>query len=142
MSNPTYHAISSAKAFGGSMEDYIELHEWFDRSKAAFCDFRHRALSHHALGIYDAQRVFGNFITNSKGRKVPVKLLGEQHVREDCGVIPSLEDWYTLIRPTKWMSPKAKLLFRKANPEFRREIVQSLQSRTDYAYAKEAGLVD
>lgn len=29
--------------------------------------------------------VFGTLITNSDGKKVPVRYIGEQHVKEDCG---------------------------------------------------------
>jgi hypothetical protein len=49
--------------------------------------------------------VFGNCITNSDGKKIPVRLIGEQHVREDCGGrIPSVEDWVEHISPKAWMS--------------------------------------
>jgi hypothetical protein len=34
---------------------------------------------------------------------VPVRLIGEQHVREDLGFIPSFADWVRCIRPEPWM---------------------------------------
>jgi hypothetical protein len=37
---------------GGSVFDYLPLHSWFDQSKAIAGDFRHRALRHHAEGIF------------------------------------------------------------------------------------------
>lgn len=103
MGHPWHHAISSAKKFGGKPEDYLPIHDWFDASKEFFCDFRHRALRHHAQGIYEAERVFGTYIVNSDGREVPVRLIGEQHVKEDLGFIPTLADWLRWIRPQKWM---------------------------------------
>ena len=114
MSNPYYHAVSSAKRFGGIPEDYLKLHEWFDRGKASQPDFKHRCLSHHAQGIFDATEVFGLTLTISTGAQVPVRLIGEQHVTEDLGFIPTLQDWMELLTAKRWMSPRAKLLFRKA----------------------------
>jgi hypothetical protein len=52
MAHPLHHAQSSAQKFGGKPEDHIEIHNWFDASKAFLADFRHRALRHHAEGVY------------------------------------------------------------------------------------------
>lgn len=115
MSDPWYHCCSSAKAFGGNPNDYLAIHQWLDRGKNHFSDFRHRALSHHSAGIWECQEVFGPLLTLSTSVKVPVKLIAEQHILEDLGSIPSLKDWFSCIKPQQWMSPKAQLLFRKAN---------------------------
>ena len=56
MAHPIKHAESSARKFGGKTEDYLAIHNWFDESKAFFSDFRHRALRHHAEGIFFARR--------------------------------------------------------------------------------------
>lgn len=105
MTHTYYHAESSARLFGGNAEDYQAIHDWFDATKESFCDFRHRALRHHAEGIFEAERVFGITITNSDGRQVPVRYIGEQHVKEDCGGrIPNLADWLCKITPEVWMS--------------------------------------
>ena len=85
-----HHALSSVRIWGGSAEDYLPLHQWFDESKAITADFRHRALRHHAEGIFMLERFFGPTITLSTGRVVPVRLIGEQHVREDLGLHPEL----------------------------------------------------
>lgn len=113
MSHPYYHACSSAKRFGGEPEDYLPLHTWFDDSKAGFADHRHRAMRHHSEGIFWAEQVFGPVIKNSRGVGVPVRLLGEQHVLEDLGRIPSLADWLRCMRRESWMSKAAKLIFKK-----------------------------
>src|SRR5258708_36354689 len=47
-----HHALSSVRKWGGVAEDYLALHQWFDESKAITADFRHRALRHHAEGIF------------------------------------------------------------------------------------------
>jgi hypothetical protein len=49
------------------------------------------------------ERFFGATITISTGRVLPVRLIGEQHVREDLGFIPTFADWVRNIRPQAWM---------------------------------------
>lgn len=119
MSDPWYHCYSSARAFGGKPDDYLVIHQWLDRGKNHFSDFRHRALSHHSEGVWECQQVFGSIITLSTNVRVPVKLIAEQHILEDLnGQIPSVKDWLSLIQPQRWMSPPAKLLFGKANRNY------------------------
>ena len=96
MAHPFHHALSSVKKWGGTAEDFLSLHQWLDESKMLTADFRHRALRHHAEGIFMLERFFGPAITISTGRAVPVRLIGEQHVREDLGFIPSFADWVQL----------------------------------------------
>jgi hypothetical protein len=64
MAHSYHHAVSSTRKFGGAPEDYIAIHAGFDESEAIIADFRHRALRHHAEGIFLAERVFGVTITN------------------------------------------------------------------------------
>jgi hypothetical protein len=105
VSHPIHHAQSSVKKWGGTVEDYIAIHAWLDATKETFADFRHRALRHHSQGIFEAERTFGLAIVNSDGRTVPVRYIGEQHVKEDCGGrIPTVSDWFRNIRPEVWMS--------------------------------------
>jgi hypothetical protein len=98
-----HHALSSVRKWSGEPEDYLALHQWFDESKSITADFRHRALRHHAEGIFMLERFYGATITVSTGRVVPVRLIGEQHVIEDLGFIPSFADWVRCIRPERWM---------------------------------------
>ncbi len=72
--NPYHHALSSARKHGGEPHDYLPLHAWFDESKAFFPDIRHRALRHHAEGIFLAERIFGPTLTNREGRVIPTPL--------------------------------------------------------------------
>ena len=88
MAHPIKHAESSARKFGGKAEDYLRVHNWFDESKAYLPDFRHRALRHHAEGIFLCERIFGVAITNSEGKQVPVRYIGEQHVRRIWDAYP------------------------------------------------------
>lgn len=74
MSKPMIHARSSAKRFGGQAEDYIEIHDFIDSSKAAFPDNRHRALTHNSWFIFVVEKVFGHEIQVGIGE-------------EDCGSV-------------------------------------------------------
>lgn len=102
--HPYHHAASSARHFGGRVEDYIALHNWFDATKAGLADARHRSIRHHAYGIDWARSVFGDAITNSDGHPVSVIALGQQHVREDLGVTTrTAGEWLGELREQPWM---------------------------------------
>ncbi len=103
MANSYHHAVSSAKKWGGTPDDYQKIHDWFDQSKESWADPRHRALRHHTQGIFECERTFGHAIKISTGRMIPVRWIGEQHVKEDCGFIPTMQDWFCNIRMQKWM---------------------------------------
>ena len=104
MSHAYDHAVSSAKIHGGVPEDYLKIHLWFDEMKSAHADFRSRILRHHAEGIRECTNVFGITITNSEGKPIPVSILGEQHVREDCGWVPSFTHWAEHLQKQPWMN--------------------------------------
>ena len=113
MAHPFHHALSSVRKWGGEVDDYLAIHDWFDASKAHMADFRHRALRHHSEGIFLSERLFGKVITLSTGRIIPVRYIGEQHVNEDLGRIPSLADWLRRIQPAEedhWMFGRGKNL--------------------------------
>jgi len=88
MAHAFKHAQSSAKKFGGAPKDYLAVHRWFDGSIAFFPDFRQLALRHHAEGIFLAERIFGVTVLNLDGAAVPIRYLGEQHLKEDLGRVP------------------------------------------------------
>lgn len=104
---PWIHAESSAKKFGGKPEDYIEIHNLMDSSKGAVPDNRHRALTHTSWFLSTIlERVFGVVITNSDGKKVSVRDVGEQHVLEDFRMrfIPTVQDYFELMEMKDWMN--------------------------------------
>ena len=43
--------------------------------------------------------MFGVAIVNGAGMQVPVRDVGEQHVKEDLGRIPTAQDWLLQITP-------------------------------------------
>jgi hypothetical protein len=103
MAHPYHYAVSSARKYGGEPHEYLQYHEWLDASKSHMADFRHRALRHHSEGIFLLEALFGTAITLSAGRVLPVRFIGEQHVLEDLGGIPTVQDWLGRIQPESWM---------------------------------------
>ena len=97
MAHAYHHADSSARRFRGSPSDYLAIHEWIDNSKIAFSDHRHRAVRHHSFGVYACEEHFVKTITNSDGIEVPVRTIAEQHIIEDLGFVPSVQDWLKSI---------------------------------------------
>ena len=56
-----------------------------------------------------AETIFGTTLTLSTGRIIPTRWVGEQHVKEDLGFIPSFADWVKTIRPEPWMGRTARI---------------------------------
>lgn len=100
---PYVHSKNSAKKHGGKWEDYIEVHDFIDSSKAAMPDMRHRSLLHNAFGIFIVEKVFGTTITNSEGKKVCTRDIAEEHILEDLGFIPTIEHWLKNMTMQDWM---------------------------------------
>jgi len=63
-----------------------------------------------------AETIFGPTITLSSGRVIPTRWIGEQHVTEDLGFIPSFADWVKCIRPEPWMG-RAQRIEREVAPQ-------------------------
>lgn len=94
MAHPYHHARSSVTKWGGSVEDYLGLHAFFDQSKALYPGPQHRALLHHSAGIFLLERCFGPTVRLSSGKVIPTRWIGEQHICEDLGGrIPTFQDW-------------------------------------------------
>lgn len=100
---PYIHARNSVRRYGGVETDYLHIHNWFDSTKAAWADVRHRALLHNTFGIFLAEQLFGVTLTNSDGKVVSVRDVAEDHVVEDCGFIPTIEKWLKNLPDEPWM---------------------------------------
>lgn len=105
---PWLHAKSSARKHGGKPEDYLPIHDLLDSTKSAHASIKHRAVLHNAFGIYLVEKVFGTVLTNSDGREYSVRDVAEQHVLEDLGTIPSLDDWLRCMTLEQWMGGPTK----------------------------------
>lgn len=133
MSKPHIHAVSSAKKFGGKMEDYLEIHCFMDSSKGAISDNRHRALTHNSWFLSVVlERVFGVVITNSDGKLVAVRDVGEQHVMEDyCGVIPTAQDFLQSMSFEDWMDNGRGVVPSHAKLHAKREVKPGFRFNRD-----------
>ncbi|MFA7407705.1 MAG: hypothetical protein WCY93_07825 [Anaerolineaceae bacterium] len=101
---PLIHARNSVKRYGGTVEDYLPIHDFMDSTKAASANFYHRAILHNSFGIFLVEKVFGTYFTNSTGKQVSVRDIAEDHVKEDCrGMIPTIDDWLKDLPPKDWM---------------------------------------
>jgi len=136
MAKPWIHAESSVRRYGGKPEDYIEIHNLMDSSKATICDNRHRALTHNSwfIGVI-LEKIFGVTITNSDGRKISVRDIGEQHVSEDFRgkFIPSAQDYLQEIEFKKWMNNGIGVppSFQKIENNKTRHIIRDLSKNTE-----------
>lgn len=107
MAKPWIHAESSARRFGGKPEDYLPIHNLMDSSKAVIADNRHRALTHNSWFIgFILEKIFGTTLTNSDGKIISVRDIGEQHILEDFGgrFIPSAQDYLQEMEYKEWMT--------------------------------------
>lgn len=105
--NSWHHALSAARKWGGTPEDYIEVEEFIDSSKKIIGDVRHRSLYHHTEGVWLCQRIFGRTLAVQRENntiQVPVRLVAERHVLEDLGWLPSPADYIGGMPIKTWMS--------------------------------------
>jgi hypothetical protein len=112
MADAYHHAASSAKKWGGTPDDYLPIHRFFDDTKAAWADPRHRLILHNAYGVALAVKFFGQTITNSAGRVIPTRWIAEQHVSEDFGRIPTIQECLEKLVPEDWMIRGARTFSR------------------------------
>lgn len=111
---PHIHAKNSVKKYGGKPEDYMPIHDAIDSSKSSHASVKHRAVLHSAFGIYLIERIFGATLVNSDGKTVSVRDVAEDHVIEDLGKIPSLDEWLGAMTIQPWMGgPSRKKTFVK-----------------------------
>jgi hypothetical protein len=97
------HCQRSATKWGGEPQDYYELHEWFTLPYYQHGDSRCLGLRYHSQGVFEAEEIFGVTLTNTAGRVVPVRLIGEDHVKAVLGRIPTAYEWLRGIEARTWM---------------------------------------
>lgn len=100
---PIIHSKNSARKHGGKWEDYMEIHNFIDSSKISIADIRHRSLLHNTFGCFLVEKVFGAAITNSDGKIISTREIAEEHVVEDMGYIPTVENWLESMPILPWM---------------------------------------
>ena len=94
---PLDHAHRSVAKYGGTVGDYLPVHDFLDQSKAVHADMRHRALLHNSLGPFIVEQAIGNYITLEDGTIVSTRQVAEDHIMEDMGRIPNASEFLSLI---------------------------------------------
>lgn len=118
---PIEHSVLMVRDFGGKNEDYIELNNLIDSTKTHYPFWMHRVITHNSWFIGIVERILGYEITNSDGKKIPVRVLVSEHIKQDCnGKIPTIQEWLEAISEKKqesWMNnPRKKdLIWLKEN---------------------------
>ena len=107
---PLQHSHKTVRKFGGHYEDYMEIHNFLDQTKAHVPDMRHRLILHNSFGIYLCEQMFGDVLVNSDDTPVSVRAIAETHILDDMGFIPTLskclED--VELKPGAWFGGKVK----------------------------------
>ncbi|MEZ6124027.1 MAG: hypothetical protein R3C49_12755 [Planctomycetaceae bacterium] len=63
---------------------------------------------------------------------IPVRFIGEQHVKDDLGWIPTVKDWLQHIQPQPWMDERRTSQLDQLHPNFRlSQKPRSLHSSSD-----------
>ena len=105
MGNIQFHSESSARRFGGTPEDYVPIHKFFDQSKLYIADWRHRALLHNTFGVALAEQFFGDlFKRASDGERVATRTIAEVHILEDMQAILTPGDFLREMPIRRWMN--------------------------------------
>lgn len=105
---PFLHSKIHAKKYGGKPEDYADIDDFIDSSKACIADVRHRAILHSSFGCFIIESVFGRTRINSSGREYSPRDVAEDHILQDLGFIPTVEHYLGNMRIEPWMSGTRK----------------------------------
>ena len=117
MANPLIHSKSSVKRWGGSVEDYLPIHELIDSPKATMNNNTSRCLTHNTWFAYTiVPRIFGYNITNSDGKSVDTVDIAMLHIAGDFRVkfVPTPQDYLQHMQLQPWMNNGVKDV---GNPE-------------------------
>ena len=113
MANPYIHSLSSVKRFGGTVNDYINIHELLDSPKCTMNNNTSRMLTHNIWFCYTIiPKIFGYNITNSDGKRVDTVDIAMLHVAEDFRMkfIPTVQDYLKHMEVQKWMCNGIKVI--------------------------------
>jgi primase-polymerase (primpol)-like protein len=102
MASPFKHAENSVDKWGGCIDDYLPIHNFLDSTKLHLATWQHRAILHNTFGVGICEQIFGSVINNSDGKNVEVRYIAIKHIEEDCGIVPTIEQWLNDLKPKKF----------------------------------------
>ena len=109
--NPEIHSKSSVKRWHGTIDNYIQIHEFLDEVKGTMNNNSARMITHN---IWFCQRViprvFGYNIINSDGKSVDTVDIAMLHVAEDFKMrfVPTVQDYLQHLNVQPWMNGGVK----------------------------------
>jgi hypothetical protein len=113
MGNPLHHSKSSVKRWGGSVNDYIGIHELLDSPKSTMNNNTGRMMTHNTWFAYTIiPKIFGYNIINSDGKSVDTVDIAMLHISEDFRgqFIPTPQDYLKHMEVQPWMNNGVKLV--------------------------------
>ncbi len=117
MANPLIHSKSSVKRWGGTVENYLPIHELIDSPKGTMNNNTSRFLTHNTWFAYNIiPKIFGYNITNSDGKSVDTVDIAMLHISEDFRHrgIPTPQDFLQHMTVQPWMCNGVKPLTEEA----------------------------
>lgn len=113
MGNPLQHSRSSVKRWGGSVSDYIHIHELLDSPKSTMNNNTGRMMTHNTWFAYTIiPKIFGYNIINSDGKSVDTVDIAMLHIAEDFRgqFLPTPQDYLKHMEVQPWMNNGVKLV--------------------------------
>lgn len=102
MAHPYHHSLSSVRKWGGTVEDYLAIHSWFDASKEISRLPASRVAAPCRGHLHGRNHLWSDHHTVVGARDPDA--LGRRAARHrGSGFIPSFADWVKAIRPEPWM---------------------------------------
>ena len=131
MANPEIHAKSSVKRWGGTIEDYLAIHELLDSPKETMNNNTARMLTHNVWFCYKIiPKIFGYNITNSDGKSVDTIDIAMLHVAEDFRMkfVPTVQDYLKHLDVQPWMNNGVKDIQNPAATELAKSIINKFSN--------------
>lgn len=132
MANPLIHSKSSVKRWGGSVEDYLPIHELIDSPKGTMNNNTVRFMTHNTWFAYNIiPKIFGYNITNSAGKSVDTVDIAMLHIAEDFRMkfVPTPQDYLRHMTVEPWMSNGVKDINNPESTRIAKELINKLQSQ-------------
>ena len=110
MATPYIHSENSVKRWGGSIKDYLPIHELMDDPKSTMSNNTGRAVTHNTWFIFKIiPMIFGYHITNTSGKQVSTIDIAIKHVLEDYRFkfLPTPQDYLKHMNLQPWMNNAA-----------------------------------
>jgi hypothetical protein len=130
MGNPLHHSKSSVKRWGGSVNDYIAIHELLDSPKSTMNNNTGRMMTHNTWFAYTIiPKIFGYNIINSDGKSVDTVDIAMLHIAEDYRMtgIPTPQDFLKHMEVQPWMNNGVKPVPSQESKEAVTELLERLR---------------